>query len=272
METIDLKYPIMLVHGTAFRDRKYINYWGRIPAALESAGISVLYGNQDSWGSIETNAEVLKNNLMDYLRRQNCEKVNIIAHSKGGLDARCLIAKPGMAKHVASLTTICTPHHGSYTMDKLLNLPEWLFRILGFCTNSWYRIIGDRNPDFRNTVKSFSTEYAKEFNKNHPDAEGIFYQSYAAAMKNPFSDMVMFLPNLVVNFIEGENDGLVTTASARWTNFQGVLRGTSNRGVSHTDEVDLRRRNLTKNPKSDGVYDIRLVYLDICRTLSEMGL
>jgi len=54
------KYPIMLIHGTGFRDRKYFNYWGRIPKALEEQGATLFYGHQDSWGSIEYNADVLK--------------------------------------------------------------------------------------------------------------------------------------------------------------------------------------------------------------------
>lgn len=35
-----------------------------------------------------------------------CEKVNIIAHSKGGLDSRYAISRLGMDQYTASLTTI----------------------------------------------------------------------------------------------------------------------------------------------------------------------
>ena len=38
MGEINLKYPILMVHGMGFRDRKYLNYWGRIPGTLEKAG------------------------------------------------------------------------------------------------------------------------------------------------------------------------------------------------------------------------------------------
>ena len=38
-----------------------------------------------------------------------CEKVNIIAHSKGGLDSRYMITHLGLADKVASLTTVATP-------------------------------------------------------------------------------------------------------------------------------------------------------------------
>ncbi len=33
------KYPILLLHGVFFRDSRYFNYWGRIPAELEKTGL-----------------------------------------------------------------------------------------------------------------------------------------------------------------------------------------------------------------------------------------
>src|SRR5262249_5187529 len=38
--------------------------------------------------------------------------VHVFAHSMGGLDARYMISRLGMAKRVLSLTTIATPHRG----------------------------------------------------------------------------------------------------------------------------------------------------------------
>lgn len=40
-----------MVHGMGFRDRKYLNYWGRIPGSLEELGCRIYYGYQDSNGS-----------------------------------------------------------------------------------------------------------------------------------------------------------------------------------------------------------------------------
>lgn len=266
------RYPIMLVHGTGFRYRKHLNYWGRIPAALEERGATIYYGHQDSWGNIEQNAGVLKRNLLRILEETNCKKVNIIAHSKGGLEARYMISTLGMANHVASLTTVATPHHGSKSMDFLLKLPSWLYRIAAFFVNRFFRILGDKQPDFFTTTRQFSTTYANTFNEQNPDAPSVYYQSYAAVMKNPFSDLLMFWPNLCVGFIEGENDGLVTPESATWTNFRGILRGKTSRGISHADEVDLRRMKFSKKSSADGVTDIREVYITLVSELKEMGL
>ena len=268
----DTRYPIILVHGTGFRDKKHINYWGRIPAALAGQGASIYYGHQDSWGSIEYNAGVLADNIGRALAEAGSEKVNIIAHSKGGLDARYMISSLGMADKVASLTTVATPHHGSKTIDLLCRAPAFLFRMAATAVNLFCLALGDKNPDFFTVVRQFSTEYMEKFNKQNPDSDSVYYQSYAGAMKNPFSDFIMFIPNFIVGRIEGSNDGLVTAESAEWTNFKGVLRGAGRRGVSHVDEVDLRRRDFTKKLSGAGISDIRTVYTDIAAGLKSMGL
>lgn len=60
--------------------------------------------------TIEDNAAAIAKVVDTALSENNCEKVNIIAHSKGGLDCRYLITSMGYANKVASLTTINTPH------------------------------------------------------------------------------------------------------------------------------------------------------------------
>lgn len=268
----DTKYPIMFIHGTGFRDRKHLNYWGRIPMTLEKQSATLFNGHQDSWGSVEYNAGVLKDNLNKILTETNCAKVNIIAHSKGGVEARYMISSLRMSENVASLTTIATTHHGSKTIDLLCKLPDWLYKFAAVFTNLFFRMLGDMKPDFYTASRQFSTLYMKDFNEQNPDAPSVYYQSYAAVMKNPFSDIFLFLPNFFVWLVEGENDGLVTPESATWTNFKGVLRGTTNRGISHADEVDARRMNFTKKTSANGISDIRNFYIDIVAGLKQQGL
>ena len=61
---------------------------------------------------------MIKRSILEVLTKTGAEKVNLIAHSKGGMEARYMIKVLGMNTHVASLTTISTPHHGSKTMDQ----------------------------------------------------------------------------------------------------------------------------------------------------------
>ena len=82
------KYPIVLIHGTGFRDLKWPVYWGRIPKILTEQGADLFYGLQDCWASTETNAEAIAERIDAILEETGAEKVNLIAHSKGGLEAR----------------------------------------------------------------------------------------------------------------------------------------------------------------------------------------
>ena len=266
----ELKYPVLLVHGMGFRDYKHICYWGRIPRALEQMGAKIFYGEQDSNASIETNARHIASKIDKIILETGAEKVNIIAHSKGGLDCRYAISRLGMAEKVASLTTMSTPHHGSKTVDALLKFPTFLIKIGCAFADVWFSILGDKVPDTYSAITSFTTEAAKKFNEETKDSKSVYYMSYAFAMKKAYSDIFMWFPNLVVDYFEGENDGLLSPESVKWGNFCGTFRGVGKRGISHCDEVDMRRRPLSKT-QGDGVSDIVDIYRQLIVVLHKMG-
>lgn len=265
-----MQYPILLLHGMGFRDDHYIGYWGRIPKVLEKAGYKVCYGRQDSSASIEMNARQVAAELDELLKSMNAEKVNIIAHSKGGMEARYLATTLGYGDRIASITTLSTPHHGSRTVDHLMRFPDGLIRTGCKFVDLWFKILGDKNPDTYRAISSFRTENARKFNEENPDCPGIYYQSYAFAMGHAWSDLFLWFPSLVVRHYEGENDGLLAPDSVKWGEFKGILRSNTNRGISHCDEVDMRRRPL--NHKSGaGVSDIVDVYVKIAGDLEARG-
>lgn len=265
------KYPFLLVHGMGFRDGSLFNYWGRIPRQLKKMGCDIYYGTQDSNASVETNGKHIADRIQKIIEKTGAEKINIIAHSKGGLDARYAISTCGMGKYVASLTTISTPHHGSNTVDTLMKLPNPLVRFAGKCTDIVFRFIGDMKPDSYKVFQLFTTEMMENFNRENPDVEGVYYQSYAFVMHSPFSDMFLFVPSLIVWCIEGPNDGLLTPDAVRWGNFKGIYKSNIQRGISHCDEVDMRRKRFTKK-KGEGVSDIVELYMDIVTGLKELGM
>ena len=262
-----LQYPILLVHGMGFRDDRRLCYWGRIPARLRALGCQVFFGEQDSNASVETNGAHLSARIDAILSQTGADKVHIIAHSKGGLDSRYAISSLRMGDRVASLTTISTPHHGSLALDKLLvPIPSALVRFGCSLTDCWFRLLGDKRPETYRAIRLFTTQGAADFNVQNPDHPGVMYQSYAFVMKNCLSDVFMWLPNLVVRLLEDENDGLVVPDSAKWGDFQGVFRGVGNRGISHCDEIDMRRMRLSRK-NGDGVSDILALYEGIVRDL-----
>ena len=119
--------------------------------------------------------------------------------------------------------------------------------------------------------RGFTTEMMKNFNRENPDVEGVYYQSYAFVMHSPFSDMFLFVPSLIVWCIEGPNDGLLTPDAVRWGNFKGIYKSNVRRGISHCDEVDMRRKRFTRK-KGDGISDVVEFYVDIVTELMELGM
>lgn len=219
------------------RDERPIFYWGRIPETLRAHGTRVYLGGQDAWGSVAGNAEQLRRTVLRVLEKEQCEKVNLIAHSKGGLEARYLISGMDMADRVASLTTLSTPHHGSRTAqwmgERRLLIPY------GMCSNRFWRVLGDEAPCFRETMRDLSAGSSEAFNRECPDAPGVYYQSWGARLDGSLHDPVMALFGAVCRPLDGETDGLVSPVSARW----GVYRGTLER-VSHQDLADALQRDL----------------------------
>jgi len=239
------QYPIVLVHGAGFSDINLgINYWGRIPDYLGQRGAKIFYGGTDGWSNMEQGAADLKDTVERILVETGSEKVNIIAHSKGGLDARCMISSLGMSGKVASLTTISSPHGGSKVLDYVLEQPDMLLHSAAFPTNLFRRAAGDRNPDFFSAVMEMGRDYTRAFNETNPDKPGVYYQSFAGQLYAPASDMILCWLAYLIKMEDGPNDGLVTVESAKWGDFRGTLRGTWYRGVSHMDEVDFRREDL----------------------------
>ena len=265
-----LKYPVLLVHGMGFRDGKYINYWGRIPAKLEENGCKVYYGNQDSNGTVESNGVFLAEKIREIIEETGAAKLNVIAHSKGGLDMRYAISSLKMSQYIASLTTISTPHHGSLTVDKLLRLPKFMIKFVAGCCDIWLKICGDKNPNTYEVFNTFTTAATEDFNRNNPDEPEVYYQSYAFIMKHVWSDLFMLVPGIVVKLFEGPNDGLLAPRAVMWTNFRGIVTSSSSRGISHCDEVDMRRRKLT-NKQGEGINDITDFYLSVINDLCDKG-
>ncbi|GAA0076441.1 triacylglycerol lipase [Clostridium sp. CTA-5] len=258
------KYPIVLVHGVGFRDLKYINYWGRIPKELIHNGATVYYGNQEAWGTVAYNAQDIKSKIFDVLKETGAEKVNIIAHSKGGLDARYMISKLEMGDYVASLTMISSPHRGCKFVDIACKIPDKIYKVIAKLFDRYYRMLGDKNPDFYAASRQFSTSHSRIFNDEVKDVPKVYYQSYATVVRNIFSDYVVAIPYILVKLTEGANDGLVAVDSAKWGEFKGILKNKYRRGISHGDIIDLRRDDYKG-------FDVIEKYIEIVSELKNKG-
>jgi triacylglycerol lipase len=200
-----LRAPVVLVHGLFGFDRigvgpVSLHYFPRVAAQLESVGNRVLVPSLSPTSGVERRARELKKHLD---RNSAGEPVHLIAHSLGGLDARWMISKLGMAERVLSLTTIGTPHRGSPFADWGVRHAAWLARpTLRFLTMSHQAFF------------DLTSDRCRLLNDEAPDAPGVRYFSVA-------SELVGFRPewmfsHAVVQRSEGPNDGVVSITSARY--------------------------------------------------------
>ena len=261
------KYPILLVHGVFFRDNKFFNYWGRIPGELKANGAQVFYGNQPSAATIAHCAADLKDRILEITQQTGAEKVNIIAHSKGGLDSRYAIAKLGIGDKVASLTTVNTPHRGCLFADYLLGkIPTETKDAVANAYNAALRKLGEEEADFLAAVSNLTDSYCQPLDLEMGVPEGILCQSVGSVMTKARSGA--FPLNVcypLVKHFSGENDGLVSEDSFAWGQNYTLLRATGKKGISHCDIIDLTRENIPG-------FDVREFYVDLVKDLKARGL
>ncbi len=260
------RYPILMVHGVFFRDQRFFNYWGRIPATLKRNGASVYYGEQRSAATVAECGKELQQRIEAILQETGSEKVNIIAHSKGGLDSRYCISALGMGEKVASLTTVNTPHRGCAFADYLLKkAPVQLRRRIANSYNTALAHLGEKDADFLGAVSDLTVERCTAFNEAVPDNPEVWYQSITSRMKNhrsaPFPLNWTFL---LVKAFSRENDGLVDTRSAIWGARHQLLEPKGRRGIGHGDVIDLWRENIPG-------FDVREFYAELVHDLQQRG-
>lgn len=176
------RYPVLLVHGVFFRDTKALNYWGRVPAELERNGAVVYYGEHQSAASVADSARELTERIRRIVETTGCGKVNVIAHSKGGLDMRYAIARCGAGRWVASLTTINTPHRGCGFADYLLTqIPAGVQRTVAATYNAAAAKLGDKTPDFMAAVHDLTQSGCARLNREIGDAALLEHGAAASA-------------------------------------------------------------------------------------------
>ena len=254
------KYPVVLVHGMMAKDFPFWHAFRGISDFLEKQNVTVYVTNQDGIGAITTNAQQLKAEILDILQKENCEKVNIIAHSKGGVDSRYMISCLDMAEHVASLTTLSSPHHGSGLSARLLKMPPFLAKTIAFFNNTAFRILGDKHPDILQLGRDLTPEAMEQFNETAPNMPGVYYQSFSSTSPDKKA-FLLSVPYQISRYCEQDDtDGMVSVHSSQWGNY----RGSMGESIDHFKMVGMygTEKKLT---------GVGLFYLHIIQELKTMG-
>jgi triacylglycerol lipase len=164
------------------------------------------------------------------------DRLLLITHSMGGLDARYLITKMGWHEVVDVLVTVSTPHRGSAVASLVLDQPELVRNWVSDVAN-WVgtHILEDGSADIRTALTELTPDHMEStFNSEVPNHPDVAYWSYGCQAGKgtdvPIAPIFRYL-NQYLFEREGANDGIVSVRSARWGEYQGTVDADHGRQV-----------------------------------------
>ncbi|MBI5535252.1 MAG: triacylglycerol lipase [Deltaproteobacteria bacterium] len=285
-------YPIVLHHG--FSGWKEINalglhYFNGVAEDLIANGEPMVFETVvQPYDGTALRAEQLAPQIDEILRITGKSKVNIVAHSQGGLDSRYIISSLGYGDRVATLTTISTPHHGTALADALFdNVPGWTDPI----TDAIASVIGKSvldvagDADLRASLKAMTEDtMMTSFNPANIDSPEVKYFSYAGRSNDSDGipdcngswfpddtskvDHIDALLSLTGSYLKdhgeygGVNDGIVAVRSARWGMFMGCFP------ADHFDEIGQVNKT---GPNPESGFDHKAFYRTVVSRIRERG-
>jgi triacylglycerol lipase len=235
--------PVVLAHGILGFDElglgpARVSYFRGIVERLQANGAEVHCARVPPLAPIHVRAA----RLAEMVRALDAPRVNLVAHSMGGLDARYAISRLGLGERVASLITIGTPHRGTPIADlgaellRRLRLDQALGPII----------------DVR-ALHDLTTSRMLAFNREVRDVPGVRYLSVVARAPRGAVHPLLLLAHRWLHRY-GENDGLVPARSQRWGQ---VLREIE---ADHWSQIGW-----------SGGFDARSLYDEILQELRALG-
>ncbi len=269
------RFPILLAHGF---NTSTTNFWrfNDVDVALEADGHVARLGSVPPFDTPQVRAEFLADQVDALLAETGAEKVNLVCFSMGGIDCRFLVSPAGLdfGAKVASVTTISSPHRGSFVADvatKVLPGTDHSAAIDALAT-VYGKTFSDVADDSHvvAALASMSEAAMVQFNADIVDAEGVVYQSWAgfssvAGIPHPdenaesractdSSGQVKMLRNPGTNdrmdallvasaaFVAHgtelrPNDGVSSVESSKWGTFRGCIPADHLDQVGQIDDV-----------------------------------
>ena len=286
-------YPLVLAHGffgfEDFAGAGFVDYfWQVVPDLAEIGETEVFTPAVDPFNDSTERGLQLLAAVEAVIAETGAEKVTIIGHSQGGLDARVVASmRPDL---VAAVMTVSTPHGGTPIADYVLFIPggaviDTLLQILG---GPLWGAIGN-TTSLIDSMEQFSEAGIAEFNATYPDAPGVAYFSIAGRSGNhngqgvcesddapPFLanwstvvdpiDPLFAVAEAIVDGTIGQNianDGLVRVEDAKWGTFLGCIP------ADHVDEIG---HLFGDGPGGNNQFDHKVFYRNVVGYLRAQGL
>lgn len=290
-------YPVVFVHGMGGFDALKVgglsmDYFGNTVQDLSARGEEVFRVVLPPFDSSEMRAKELGRQLQLILDQTWAAKLNLIAHSQGGLDARLLVSPQGLGwgDRIQTLVTISTPHHGTKVANVAAgaenSIPDNVSRdviegLAGLLSRSVYDV--ERDPNLRSQLEELSEGYLEgTFNPRYRNDPNVRYLSWAGRSNlrpgfgvcddgtfdnEPWKvDVLLPLFSGVAVATEwgipsNVSDGLVTVESAKWGTFQGCIP------ADHLDEVGMPNAN----DVDLSIFDSKKFYREVVAELRAHG-
>ena len=191
------KHTIILAHGIlgfgSVPGMPLVNYFNGVAMHLRNQGYNVVAPSVNSAGSVAKRGEELATAILQ-VPLQDQEKLHVIAHSMGGLDAHHALSnikKDGVSERVAervkTLVTIGTPHRGSPVADAIANRTDPLFaEIPAFLVEAF--------RDNAGGLDDLTTKACIQFDQTTRDADGVTYIEVAGDASQGGHELFLFQP------------------------------------------------------------------------------
>ena len=307
------RWPVVLHHGFNASRSNGWSFYGVVDA-LRGDGTLAFATEVEPFHGVPVRAERLAAQIDDAifaycaaeakaasgLDEERCRatsKVNLVAHSMGGLDARWLVSQLGYGDRVATLTTIASPHRGTAVADTALGLlgsdrvNDAISTLAGFFGRTFTQAELATNANLRAALESLSEANAESFAAATPYDPQVEYQSwtgvsrlvggrrtataqaqldeaceglvFGSPARADFLNAQLTVPSTIVgHFFDEFQDGMVTVGSSKWGTFRGCF------AADHLDEVGQPRREGTA-PYTG--FDHRIFYRYLATDLARRG-
>jgi triacylglycerol lipase len=201
--------PVVLVHGLFGFDRigvpgAKLHYFNGIGRHLEALGCHAHAVRLPPMASVPDRAK----RLVDKIDALPHDRVDIIAHSLGGLDARYALAHLGLAKRVRTLVTIGTPHLGTPLADLATD---------GGPLTRARRAIATLGMPLE-ALDWLSTAALEKFNREVRNVPGVRYACVVGGIRDDRTPIPLAIvpAHAYLRRVSGANDGLVPISSQYW--------------------------------------------------------
>ena len=243
-------YPILKMHGfMGFSEIKIFNvtlfeYFNGVKALLEQMGYTVYTPSVTPISPPLDRAEEWAAHVEDILSETQADKVHLIAHSQGCIDARVLAAPikhtcntlhngelhgVGYGDKIATITTLGGPHEGTPLADDMdgSDAEKFLIDMIEFIA----MITGSNKKAAKEAIESMSRSYMlDEFNEHIQVPNTIPCYTVAGNPGNKNNVSFMFdrtweaLMKIAPEEGGGDNDGFVPVSSAQYQTSKSKLK------------------------------------------------